>query len=370
MTPELAAQLDEVLALGWTADQVAFKTRNAALASWVKYLDKAKEKLPTWVAARCWIDERSYIQSSSEGTATAKFDGLSGGLAIDLTMGLGVDTAALAARFDRVVGVEADPNKAEAARFNFARLGIDNIEVVCAQAEEIALERADLVYIDPSRIDAAGKKVYSLEQSSPNVLSMLDRLPNKTIIKLSPLFDVAEAERLLGGAVEVVSVDGECKEVLVRLGEQPERRCTIINKNGVRRLNFLAPHVPCPTSHVPRPTYLYVPDVAIVKARVVGRYMERYAEPYGIEQNIVFSSEKLEPFDGQCFVVERIAPYKPKELKKELAGGRFELHLGNGFPLSIDQITKQLAIRAGGEQRLFFCTISGETVSLFVSLCR
>lgn len=371
MNAELVALLDEALAKGWSADQVALKMRNAQVASWVKYLDKAREKLPTWSAARCWIDERSYIQSSSEASAAAKFDGLSGKLAVDLTLGLGVDAAAMAARFDRVIGVEADPQKAEAARFNFSRLGLNNIEVVCAKAEDFLAENSlpiDLIYIDPSRVDAQGKKVYSLEQSTPNVLELRPLFQSKTIIKLAPLFDVGEALRIFDAAVEVVSVGGECKEVLVRLGEEPELRCTIIDKNGVRRLHFPttpAPHVPSSTAQV---TYIYVPDVAIAKARVVGHYMAHYAADYSIENNLIFSAEKLEHFIGQEFTVSRMEPYKPKALRKELSGKQFEIHLGPSFPYPIAQLSAQLGIKVGGNQKLFFCTVTGRLCLFFVSL--
>ena len=367
MNAELAAALDEALARNWSADEVALRTRNAPLASWVKYLGRAKDKLPTWAAARCWIDERSYMQSSSEATAAVKFEGLSGLLAIDLTLGLGIDAAALAARFDRVVGVELDEQRAEAARFNFARLGISNIEVVCGRAEDISLAGADLVYVDPSRVDASGRRVYSLEQSSPDVLSMLDRFPKRTIIKLSPLFDVDEALRIFNAAVEVVSADGECKEVLVRLGEAPEVRCTLVG-NAVRRFVFGKEEKTVPQSDF-EPQFLYLPDAALVKARVVEPYLaQNFSDaPIKIDRNAVFSARELPDFAGRGFRIDEMYPYKPKALKKilkERGIGRAELLLGQGAPHSIEHIAKELGLKPGGEQKLFF----GHSMCVFVSL--
>ena len=121
----------------------------ALIATQIKYLQRARTKLPSYYRARCILPPLSFEQASSERTAGTKRYG--GKLCIDLTCGLGVDAFHFSHRFDRVVTVERDEELARIARHNFERLGADNIEVVCDEAERFIARfegEADLIYVD------------------------------------------------------------------------------------------------------------------------------------------------------------------------------------------------------------------------------
>ena len=183
----------------------------ALVATQVKYLGRAAAKLPSYRAARCILPPRAFEQASSEACAAHKRIG--GEAVLDLTCGLGVDAFALSRRFGRVVTLERDPLLARIARDNFARLGVTNVEVVCASAEEYLArtgERFDWVYADPDRRDAAGRKQVRLEACSPDIVALMPavrRVAGRLCLKNSPLFDVDAAFALFGGCeTEVVSL--------------------------------------------------------------------------------------------------------------------------------------------------------------------
>ena len=74
------------------------RTPHAALvATQVKYLERARTKLPSYYAARCILPPRAFEQASSEACAAHKEP--AGDAALDLTCGLGVDALALGRRF-------------------------------------------------------------------------------------------------------------------------------------------------------------------------------------------------------------------------------------------------------------------------------
>ena len=104
------------------------------VATQLKYLARAAAKLPSYAAAGCILPPRAFEQASSEACAAHK--PIAGGRLLDLTCGLGVDTLFLSRRFREVVALERDPVLADVARENFARLGVANVEVVTASAEE------------------------------------------------------------------------------------------------------------------------------------------------------------------------------------------------------------------------------------------
>lgn len=380
-TPEAAALVEQFLPLDVHA--AALKVRDGAVASQIKYLQRAAAKLPSYYAARCVLDKQGYEQCSSEAAANSKFEGLGGDLAIDLTCGLGVDSFALSKRFVRVISLETNELRAQITRRNLALLGATNVEVRCASAEGFLASnsdlRADLIYVDPSRVESEGsaRRVYSLEQSSPNVLQLLGsilRTSPRAIIKLSPLYDVAECFRAFGAgvSVEVVSVGGECKEVLVKLGFFPcaSITSTIIGRQGSgnHTFEYLGEQKPIVDDDF-EPRYLGVADVALVKARRVEAYVsKKYPRARFDTRGYVLSDSELPDFAGQVFRVERIEAYAPRALKKLLKErGIARATISHyRFHYSSEQIERDLGIKNGGSPRLFFSLYRSRPSIFFV----
>lgn len=147
---------------------------------------------------------------------------------VDITGGLGVDSRAFSQVAERVVYFERNAELAAAAERNFRRLGATGIEVRCETVgPDTDLPEADLIYADPARRDAAGRKVFLLEDCSPDILPMLPMLLRKApavLLKLSPMADLAMLARRLGPflhEIRVVELDGEVKELLCLLLREP-----------------------------------------------------------------------------------------------------------------------------------------------------
>ena len=121
-----------------------------------------------------------------------------------------------------------------------------NIRIITTTAEQYVADlnsRAesigpiDLIYIDPARRDSQGKKVWLLEDCSPNVTKLLPsllQLSPLVVIKASPLFDIDEAFRLFGEkcSVEIISVRGECKEVLIEI-RNSQKNSTVVPSDSL-----------------------------------------------------------------------------------------------------------------------------------------
>lgn len=342
---------------------VAFDKRipHAALvATQVKYLQRARTKLPAWYAARCILPPRAFEQASSEECAGRK--SCSGRSVIDLTCGLGVDAWALARRFDRVVTIERDEVLAAVARENFRRLGVENIEVVCAAAEEF-LERCDAqfdwVYADPDRRSAAGRKLVRLEDCSPDVAALRERIAHaapRFCLKLSPLFDVNEAFRLFGACrVEVVSLGGECKEVVVYAdGSGSKLTAVAIGIGEFSGRSVAAAEAPFRPQKY---NYLFLPDVALQKARLVTAHLQGRVDCWS-ENGFGFAAERVEGLLGRWIGIERIEPYNPRALKKEFPTGVTVLK--KEFPLPVP-------LREGGNRRIALTKIGQDYWTVYLS---
>ena len=341
------------------------------VASQVKYLQRARTKLPRLYEARAIIPQRAFEQSSSEECAAAKR--MRGSRLLDLTCGLGMDAVAMAERFERVVAVERDEVLADVVRENLHRMGVENVEVVTASAEEYVSsceEHFDWVYADPDRRTAEGKRVVRLEDCSPDMVALypaLGRITERVAIKNSPLFDVEEAFRLFGDCtVEVLSLAGECKEVNIYIDGRGAR--IVAEAVGRERVEYAREEVvdsPCEGEfEAEEYRYLIVPDVALQKARLVQHALRGMADVWS-NNSLGFAREKVEGILGRVEEIEKIEKFDPKALKRELRGVGVDI-LVREFPMSVDQVRQRTGMRSGAQRRIALTRIKGQAYTIFL----
>lgn len=337
----------------------------ALVATQVKYLERARRKLPSLYEARCIIPSRAFEQSSSEDSARRK--PLAGGSVLDLTCGLGIDTMALARRFERVVALERDEMLAEVVRYNMSLLGVDNVEVVTTSAEEYVAtteEHFDWIFVDPDRRSAEGRKMVCMEDCSPNVLELMPRLhqiAERVAIKLSPMFDCAEAFRLCSPAeVEVVSIGGECKElnIYTRAKEDLLRIAVVGDGEWVYSAGAMTTTVEGESPAIDQWRYLIVPDVALQKARVAIAALKPHASIWS-NNGYAFARElPTEHLPARIYAIERVEEYHPAQLKRRLKGRGVEF-MKRDTSLSVESVRRATATRAGGDVLIALTTING-----------
>ena len=351
--------------MGRDANSVALDRRvaNARLvATQVKYLARAAKKLPTYYAARAILPPLAFEQSSSEACAAHK--PLSGALAIDLTCGLGVDTLYLSRRFERVISIERNEELATITRHNLRLMGVENVEVISGSSEEFleGLTSADLVYADPDRRSAEGKKMVCLEDCSPNMAALLPMLKEKArdiVVKLSPMFDITEALVAFGEgtSVEVISLGGEVKEVVAHWSRTP--RTQTIRATALGSGSF---EVPAEREKIGSNVgfdpeiyhYLIVPDASLRKAAIVAEWCK--AEGFDNFGAYAFSTTvPKEGTMGHIYNIVSAHLWQPKKLKP-LVGGRIEV-IRHSFPLSTAAICKALGAKEGAGDRWAFAEV-------------
>lgn len=349
---------------------------NASLvATQVKYLQRARHKLPRLYEAGCVIPPRAFEQSSSEESASVK--AISGGALLDLTCGLGIDVMHFAKRFDRVVTLERDEALAKVVRYNFALLGIDNVEVITTSAEDYVAtttDHFDWVFADPDRRSAEGKKMVRMEDCSPDVISLMPRLreiASRVGLKLSPLFDVDEAFRLLPGSeVEVVSIGGECKELNIYTGAEKELLRVVVAGVGSWEFEPQSMRV-TPTTEpldVERAKYLIIPDVALQKGRVAIAAFKPFAQIWSNNSYAFAEALPEEVLPAKVYAIERMSRYNSKQLKREFKGVGVEV-LKRDTPLSVDAVRRATGMRAGSERMVAITTIASENWIIEIKGC-
>jgi hypothetical protein len=349
---------------------------------------KARTKLPGWAAIDgiVYPPHLSMEQCSSEQTAKYKTSVAGkGALVVDLTAGFGVDLAFISKGFKRAVSVERQPQLCAISSENFRLLGLQHIEVVCGDGIDYLhqLDHADLLFLDPARRDEHGGRTYGIGDCTPNVLEILDELLEKAdrvLLKLSPMLDwrKAVADLKCVSEVHIVSVDNECKELLLLLFNGQAQTytdnvrvvCVNLLSNGDKEV-FVSSQSenPCESTLVRCPKYLFEPNASVMKAgcfdEVVGRFPVIQLDN---NSHLFVAETDIEAFPGRRFVIERTTSMNKRELKDALAGiDRANITVRN-FPLPVSELRKRLKLKDGGEVFIFATTVANEGHKLFI--CR
>jgi hypothetical protein len=243
-------------------------------------------------------------QSSGERAAAYKASFMSGKRAIDLSGGFGIDTMFLARVFQEMVYCERDPLLCAVVEHNLKVSGIANVQV--RNGESISLlatypdDSFDWIFVDPARREEGCRSI-ALDAASPDVVASHDlllRQAQSVCIKASPAFEISGLKKLLPAlhTIVVVSVDHECKEILLLLERaypsdgpvQVKAVCLNADSEEITEVvggNGGAPRVVA----IEVKESLYEPDPAIIKARL----LEVFARDSGLEFVAQFPHEFL-----------------------------------------------------------------------------
>ena len=339
---------------------------------------KARTKLPSWAAIDgiVYPPHLSMEQCSSEVTARYKASiAGKGALFVDLTAGFGVDMAFISQGFQKAVHVEQQPQLCAISSENFRLLGLNHIEVVCGDGVAYlhTMRHADLLFIDPARRDVHGGRTYDISDCTPNVLEILDEMLEKAdrvMIKLSPMLDWRKAVADLGkvNEVHIISVDNECKELLLILSKtmKPLRVFCVNNDECFEVVEGI--------SSQPRPLpqdmrYLYEPNASVMKAGCFDLIEQRFGVVQLERNSHLFVSDKeISGFPGRQFLIEKRTSMNKRELKATLADVDQANITVRNFPMSVAELRKRLKLKEGGDVYIFATTISDEGHQLLV--CR
>ncbi len=347
----------------------------------------ACHKLPTWAAcdAVVYPSRLAMEQCSSEATARYKarlVGNVEGSTRLaDLTGGFGVDCTMMAAAFHEVTYVERNPTLCVVTAKNFAAFGLAHVHVVQDDARNVLehLPRQDWIVVDPARRDTAGRKMVSLADCEPDVVTLEPLLLSKAprvLIKCSPMLDISQALRQLRSVheVHVVAVQNECKELLLICGSSPKKptiHAINLGADSSIESDFVfTPEeelacIPAYTDRVGH--WLYEPNVALLKAGCFKLPAVRYSLQKLHPNSQLYTSDTLCPdFPGRTFEVVHASGFGKQEVKT-LVGNLRKANIAiRNFPESVDVLRKRLHLSEGGDDYLFASTLSDNRHTLIL----
>ena len=409
----------------------------------IKGWQTARRKLPTWAACDgiVYPPHLSMEQCSSEPTAQYKLNLAmewarrvesselrveSSSSMTDLTGGFGVDFSFTSCAFASATYVERNAQLCHMVEHNLPLLGIDNAKVICADAVDYlsTLDMQTMIFLDPARRDQHGAKTVMLADCTPDVVQLLPQLLKKsrfTMLKLSPMLDWHKAVEDLQGTVRevhIVSVGGECKELLLVLSEEMESElkvfCADLEAGGgsgeaglsggssgsscsslssehrsprtpsspsahssPSALSHASLFVYTPSASRPAPNsklktqnskFLHEPNASIMKAGCFDELAAAYGvSPVSRNSHLFLSAEPVDGFPGRSFSIERVTTLNKRELRQALAGIEKANIATRNFPLSVAELRKRLKLKDGGDVYIFATTTAEDEHLLLIS---
>ena len=231
----------------------------------------------------------------------------------------------------------------------------------------------DWIFIDPSRRSELGNKVVFLSDCEPDVSalsSILMEKARKVMIKLSPMLDISAAVRELPNTSEIhiISLENECKEVLLILSKQANSNKKIktinIRKNKPDQIfEFNSDDEFGSKARIDSTLgkYLYEPNASVMKSgafKLIGNKFG-FAKLH-INTHLYTSPELSLEFPGRIFEVQKVWGNSKQELKKlSKIFPKANISIRN-YPLSVEELRKKLKIKDGGEVYLIACTLANQ----------
>lgn len=288
----------------------------------------------------------------------------------DLGCGIGAESLALQAAGVGVRAVERDPFTAAIAAHNLG------VEVLNADAEQVALEGVEGAFLDPARRTSGHRdtrRLTSPDDYSPSlsfVFELAKRIP--TGVKLGPGFE----RELIPDEAEAqwVSCDGQLVEMGLWFGAVARpgvRRAALVLRGDQADELVANADAPDPEAR-PVGSYLHEPDGAVIRARLIGLLASELGAGLLSERIAYLTGDRhiVSPFATSFRILEHL-PVREKELRKALA----ERGIGNleikkrGADIDPATLRTRLKLRGPGRATLFLTRAEGRHVALLAQRC-
>ena len=327
----------------------------------------------------------------------------------DLTGGLGVDSWFFSKYASHVLYNDMQETLCKAAKHNFKELDAKNINVsnIEIQADSSDLDKLlsgfkpDIVFMDPARRGEGGKKVFLIEDCTPDVLTLRKDIFSHTrhiLIKLSPMADISMVCSRLGPTcreVHVVAYGGECKELLIWMdrewnGEYSITAVEISRLASLARNDSIAtlsskdtPLSSRDTSLLSRDTFLLSRDTSLSsqdtllssraqsrdlflfepgKALMKAGFFDLISDHFGVHKMgvsthyyVTDDKSKLEDLEkfGKVYNIISIQPLDKRTIK---AAGKEYPHsevTARNIPMDTETLRKKLGVTSGNDAHIF-----------------
>lgn len=329
-----------------------------------------------------WFPSALSVEQASSATMACFHASLVGkeSRVLDMTMGLGVDAAAIAYLDNAAVtAIERDERLCLFAGANYC--GIPNIEIV--NADSVEWLRAshltyDWIFIDPARRDDIGRRVFNIHDCTPDIAEILPLLLEHApdvLVKLSPMLDISATVSDLKHVSKIYVVEdrGDVRELLVHISRDAHSdsdNTEIVAVSVGSEFMFTRAQEAAAVERYSNPVaggYLYEPSPAIMKAGPFRLLCERF-DVGALHPNthLYASADMVDGFPGKRYRIEAVIPYASKYIKRFAKDYPAASVSVRNFPCQAAALKAKLKVKESDTVRVAGVTLKGGSQVLIV----
>jgi len=284
---------------------------------------------------------------------------------VDAGCGIGADSLAFSGLGIQVTAIERDTATAALASYNLAPF--PETTVINADVLDADLSGAEALWIDPARREGA-TRLHNPEDWSPSLDWIFEMAAERpTGIKLAPGMD----RDLIPEGVEAqwVSHHGSVVEMVLWSGalkrEGITRSALVISRSGTAEMVAGADSLDTEVGNLQE--YLYEPDGAIIRARLIGD-LARSVDATMIDASIAYFSSATahqSPLMQGFQIIEHV-PYTPKNVNALVGAanlGHIEIKK-RGIDVDPAELRKTLPLSGSGSATLILTRVKGQKTAL------
>lgn len=292
---------------------------------------------------------------------------------LDMTMGLGVDAAAIASLDGaKVTAIERDSRLCLFAKENYRNIA--NMEIINADSVEWlrSTDRVfDWIFIDPARRDGIGRRVYNIHDCTPDVAEILPLMlthARDVLVKLSPMLDISAtiADLRHVRKIYIVEERGEVRELLAHISRDVESDCDTTEIEAVSvdwKFSFTRAQEAAAAERYAEPAageYLYEPAPAVMKAAPFKLLCDKFdISALHPNTHLYVSPRKIDGFPGKRYRIEAVIPYGSKYIKrfaKEYPAASVSVR---NFPCTAAALRAKLKVKESDAVKVAGVTLKG-----------
>lgn len=288
---------------------------------------------------------------------------------LDMTCGLGIDSMAFLNSGHRIIACETGEIQYKIAKYNFR----DKQNFVINHQDSVEFLKNtslhfDAVFIDPSRRNDKGERVYSIIDCSPNIIDLLPLLTEKSefiLIKVSPMLDLHSILRDIPGTsmIYIVAVKDECKEILISIDTKKaiakqDQIPIILHHELYDDIRFTIEeerNIELPVYCSPQENdYLYYPLSYVMKSGCYNCFAGKFNLKVLSPNSHLFWSSKIDTsVPSKIYRVNNIFDWSSSVLRSLRKQGISSDVTARNFPFTTKEIVQKLKLKSSDKFHIF-----------------
>ncbi len=285
-------------------------------------------------------------QASDPYIRAYRSQGVAGLRVLDVCCGIGTDSIAFARAGASVHGIDLDKTRIAMAQHNAQVLGLTITFTVADATQGLITEDYDLIFFDPARRTATGKRIYNIDDYMPplNLIKQWDGA--HIMVKISPGVDLDQLKDY-NATIEFISVDGDLKEAILHQPSTVPYIATMIQKG--KTYQWQNTEIETPSVAITEPHgWLCEPDASILRANLV-QNVAQSVDGTMLDPLIAYFCTAVNPNSEwvRAWKIREWLPFNLKKLKARLRA----MDVGTltvkkrGSPITPDDLIRKLKLK-------------------------